>query len=68
MIRRLRRLWVHSEISADALQAAHLYPTDDPQAVVDTWLTERPDARILIVDGANKIALRTKSEAVTPQD
>lgn len=61
MIRRLGRIWVHSQIPAASLQAAHLHPTDDPQAVVDTWLAERPDARILIVDGANTIALRSIS-------
>ena len=61
MIHRLRRLWVHSQIPADLLQAAHLHPTDNPQAVVDTWLAEQPDTKILIVDGANKVALRAKS-------
>jgi nickel-dependent lactate racemase len=58
LIHRLRRIWVYSQIPAASLTAAHLHPTDDPQTVVDAWLTERPDARILIVDGANKIALR----------
>jgi len=57
MIRRLRRIWMYSEIPDDVVEAAHLYPTHDPQAVVDGWLAEQPDARITIVDGANKIAL-----------
>ena len=61
MIHRLRRLWVHSQIPADLLQAAHLHPTNDPQAVVDTWLAEQPDTKILIVDGANKVAVRSKT-------
>jgi hypothetical protein len=37
--------------------AAHLFPAHEPQAVVDDWLTEQPDTKITIVDGANKIAL-----------
>ena len=57
MIRRLRRIHMYSQISDDIVRAAHLYPAHEPQAVVDNWLTEQPDAGITIVDGANKIAL-----------
>jgi hypothetical protein len=58
MIRRLRRVWMHSQIPDPLLEAAHLSPTHDPQAIVDGWLAEQPDARIIFVDGANKVALR----------
>jgi hypothetical protein len=58
MIRRLRRLWMHTQIPDDLVEAAHLYPTRDPQAVVDGWLAEQPEAGILFIDGANKVALR----------
>ena len=57
MIRRLRRIWMYSEIPDNLVEAAHLYPTHDPQSVIDGWLTEQPDVKITIVDGANKIAL-----------
>ena len=57
MIRRLRRIWVYSEIADELITAAHLYPTHDAQAVVDAWLAENPNTQITIVDGANKIAL-----------
>lgn len=57
MIQRLGRIWMHSEIPDDLIEAAHLHPTSDPQAVVDRWLAEQPDVKITIVDGANKIAL-----------
>ena len=57
MIRRLRRIWMYSEIADDLVEAAHLHPTHDPQVIVDGWLAEQPDAKITIVDGANKIAL-----------
>jgi nickel-dependent lactate racemase len=58
MIRRLRRIWMHSQIPDNLVEAAHLYPTHDPQAVVDDWLAEQPETRIIFVDGANKVALR----------
>jgi len=57
LIRRLRRIHMYSQIPDDLVQAAHLYPAHNPQAVVDNWLTEQPDTKITIVDGANKIAL-----------
>jgi nickel-dependent lactate racemase len=69
MIRRLRRIWVHSQMPDDLLTAAHLHPARDPQTVVDGWLAERPDAKIMVVDGANKIALyaaQSRSSIRTP--
>ena len=57
LLRRLRRIWMYSQIPDHLVQAAHLHPTDEPQAVVDNWLAEQPDAKITVVDGANKIAL-----------
>jgi len=57
MIRRLHRLWVRSEIPAALLSAAHLDPAPDAQAVVDHWLAEEPDARMHVIDGANKVAV-----------
>ena len=44
--------------SRPLVEAAHLHPAHDPQAVVDGWLAEQPEARIIFVDGANKVALR----------
>jgi nickel-dependent lactate racemase len=61
MIQRLRRIWVYSEMSDDLIEAAHLHPTHEPQAVVNNWLAEEADAKITIVDGANRIALYAKT-------
>ena len=57
MIKRLRRIWMYSEMPDSIIEEAHLYSTHEPQAVVDNWLAEQPDAKITVVDGANKIAL-----------
>jgi hypothetical protein len=35
----------------------HLRATHKPQEVVDGWLAEQLDAKITVVDGANKVAL-----------
>jgi len=61
LIQRLRKIWMYSQIPDDLIKAAHLHPTDNPQAVVDRWLTEEPNAKITVVDGANKIALYPKA-------
>jgi hypothetical protein len=61
LIQRLRRIWVYSQIPDKAVEAVHLDFTHEPQAVVDKWLAETPDARITVVDGANKIALYPKA-------
>ena len=50
---------MHTQIPDALVEAAHLYPAHDPQAVVDGWLAEQPEAKIIFVDGANKVALRT---------
>lgn len=63
LIRRLRRIWIHSQMPDDLVESAHLYPVHDPQAVVDAWLIEQPDAKMIVVDGANKIALYAANPA-----
>jgi len=57
MIRRLRRIWMYSQMPDEVIAAAHLHPAHEPQTVVDSWLAEEPHAQVTVVDGANKIAL-----------
>ena len=57
MIERLAAIWMYSEIADDVVSSIHLKPTKDLQVIVDGWLKKSPDAKITIVDGANKIAL-----------
>ncbi len=61
LIKRLRRIWMYSQITDNIIEAAHLHPTNQPQAVVNGWLAQDPTAKIIVVDGANKIALYTKT-------
>lgn len=61
LIRRLRRIWMHTQIPDAQVEAAHMHPAHDPQTVVDGWLAEQPDAGIIFIDGANKVALRAIS-------
>jgi nickel-dependent lactate racemase len=61
LLQRLRKIWMHSEIPDNLIEAAHIHPTRQPQNVIDNWLAEDPDTRITIVDGANKIALYSQT-------
>jgi nickel-dependent lactate racemase len=58
LIQRLRKLWVYSELPDDQIVAAHMTPADSPQEVIDGWIQENPAVKILVVEGANKIAIR----------
>ncbi|MHC4215078.1 MAG: lactate racemase domain-containing protein [Planctomycetota bacterium] len=57
LIKRLNQIWMHSEIPDEMVEAAHLKPAKEPQAVIDKWLADDPDTKITIIEGANKIAL-----------
>ena len=57
LLKRLRQIWMYSEIPDELIETMHLHPAHQPQEVVDNWLAEDPNAKITIVDGANKIAL-----------
>jgi len=60
LIQRLNRIWIYSQIPQDLIKAAHLYPTDNPQTVVDRWLRQDANTKITVVDGASRIALYPK--------
>ncbi len=62
MINRLRRIWVLSEMPDALVEAIHLRATHKPQTVVDNWLAENPNAKITVVDGANKVALYAETQ------
>lgn len=59
LIKRLNRFWFHSQIESSIIEKMHMTPCPEPQAVVDGWLDRNPNERILIVDSANKVLLRS---------
>jgi nickel-dependent lactate racemase len=56
LLQRLEALHLHSELPEETVRRAHMRPVGSPQAVVDRWLKE-DDEPILVVRGANKVAL-----------
>ena len=60
LLQRLDTLWIHSQMDPAVVRKIHAEPCANPQAVVYSWLADKPDAKILVVDGANKLLLTTR--------
>jgi nickel-dependent lactate racemase len=57
MIQQLRAIHVHSSLPDEAIARIHLTPCAVPQALVNRWLSQNPQAKINIFDRANKLAI-----------
>ena len=57
LIRRLERLWFYSQIKASKIERMHMTPCLNPQVIIDGWLGQNPEEKILVVDEANKTLL-----------
>jgi len=51
------KIWLYSELKEEVVKRAHLYPTRNPQKVIDNWLKEDSDSPITIFRQANKLAI-----------
>ena len=58
LIRRLNRLWLYSQIQSSEIEKMHMATCLDPQIVVDEWIAQGWQEKIIIVDGASKVLLR----------
>lgn len=61
LIQRLEKLWFYTEIKPHIVKKIHMCPCNNLQDVVTEWLDKRPDSKILIADGANKMLLRPRT-------
>lgn len=59
LISRLRNLWIYSELPDEMVRAGHMSPAKNIQDTINGWICENPDVKILVVDGANKLAIRS---------
>lgn len=60
LIQRLEKLWFHTKIPDNDVRKMHLVPSNSPQQVVSDWINHNLEARILVVDGANKLFLKSR--------
>lgn len=51
------KIYGYSSLSDEILESVNIKPASDPQKIIDAWLQDNPDDRILFVDKANKLAV-----------
>ena len=54
------KIYGYSSLSDGILESVDIKPVNDPQSVIDEWLQDNPDDKILFVDKANKLAVYAK--------
>jgi nickel-dependent lactate racemase len=57
LMKRVDRVRLYSTLDDKTAQAVHLEPVQDPQAIIDEWIKDNPDVKILVLDKGNKIAV-----------
>jgi nickel-dependent lactate racemase len=57
LLKRISSVRLYSKLDRDIVEAAHLESVEDPQLVIDEWISENPDVKILVLDKGNKIAI-----------
>jgi nickel-dependent lactate racemase len=62
LICRLRNLWVYSKLPDEMIKAAHMNPAANIQDIINKWTAENPAVKILVVDEANKLAIRARTD------
>jgi len=51
------KIYGYSSLDNEILRSVDIIPVKNPQEIIDAWIKADPNARILMVDKANKIAI-----------
>jgi len=57
LLKRVARIRMYTNLDRETVEAVHLEKVDDPQSVIDEWVSVDPTAQILFLDQGNKIAV-----------
>ena len=57
LLKRIARIRMYTELDRETVEAIHLEKVDDPQSVINEWVSVDPTVQILILDQGNKIAV-----------
>ncbi|MFQ5831988.1 MAG: lactate racemase domain-containing protein [Candidatus Thorarchaeota archaeon] len=57
LLKRVSGIKIHTQLDTDTVELAHLENVEDPQQVIDQWISEDPEAQILVLDKGNKLAV-----------
>ena len=53
----LSGIQMFTELDREAVESTHLDKAENPQAVVDEFISNNPDVQILLLDKGNKLAI-----------
>ncbi len=57
LLKRVSAVKMYTRLDRETVEAAHLQWVQDPQAVIDEWMREDPNVKILVLDKGNKMAI-----------
>ncbi len=57
LLRRISRIRMFTALDDESVRRAHLERVEDPQAVVDQWIRDSPQVKILVFNKANKLSV-----------
>jgi len=60
LIQKVNKIWMYTTLSKEDVERIHLYKAEDPQDVIDKWIKENPDVKILVFDKASKLTIYAK--------
>ncbi|MHA1652371.1 MAG: lactate racemase domain-containing protein [Candidatus Thorarchaeota archaeon] len=57
LLKRVSAVKMYTELDRETVEAVHLQKVDDPQGVIDEWIQEDPQVKIMVLDKGNKMAI-----------
>ncbi|MFW9800110.1 MAG: lactate racemase domain-containing protein [Candidatus Thorarchaeota archaeon] len=57
LLKRVSGIKMYTQLDRNTVESAHLEKVEDPQQVVDQWISEDPETQILVLDKGNKLAV-----------
>jgi nickel-dependent lactate racemase len=60
LLKRISKVNMYTQLDYKTVESAHLDKIEDPQVVIDNWLTENPNAQILVLNKGNTLAIYMK--------
>jgi nickel-dependent lactate racemase len=60
LLKRISKVHMYTKLEKKTVESAHLSKVEDPQAVIDNWISENSDVKILVLNKGNKLAIYTE--------
>ncbi len=57
LLKRVSGIKMYTQLDRNTVELVHLEKVEDPQQVIDQWISKDPEAQILVLDKGNKLAV-----------